>query len=78
MEAAREIHRLRIDAPVQVGQVLIEDFMDEKGINVVACRSMPRITLISPGHRKHPSKKRQRVSNRQYNNRKTMHKTHDQ
>ncbi len=44
MEAARKIHELRIEAPVRLGQVLIEDFLGEKDIHVVACRSMDRIT----------------------------------
>ena len=43
MEAARKIHSLRVDAPVKPGQVLIADFMGEKGINVIACRSMARV-----------------------------------
>ncbi len=40
MEAVRKIHALRIKAPVALGQVLIKDFLNEKGIDVVACRSM--------------------------------------
>ena len=43
METARKIHSLRVDAPVKLGQVLIADFMGEKGINVIACRSMARV-----------------------------------
>ena len=43
MEAVRKIHALRIKAPVALGQVLIKDFLNEKGINVVACRSMQKI-----------------------------------
>jgi CxxC motif-containing protein len=44
MEAAREIHALLINAPVKLGQVLIADFMGEKGVHVVACRSMERVS----------------------------------
>ena len=40
IEAARKIHELQVNAPVKLGQVLIEDFLGEKGIDVVACRSM--------------------------------------
>jgi len=43
MEAVRKIHALRIKAPVALGQVLIKDFLNEKGIDVVACRSMQKI-----------------------------------
>ncbi len=43
MEAARKIHQLHVKAPVKLGQVLIKDFLGEKGIDVVACRSMDRI-----------------------------------
>ena len=43
MEAARKIHRLRVQAPIKLGQILIKDFMGEKGIDVVACRSMENI-----------------------------------
>ena len=40
LEAAREIHTIRVKAPVTLGQVLIEGFLGEKGIDVVACRTM--------------------------------------
>jgi len=40
LEAARKIHTLQVKAPVKLGQVLIEDFLGNKGIAVVACRSM--------------------------------------
>ncbi len=40
LEAARRIHQMHATAPVKIGQVLIKDFLDEKGIDVVACRSM--------------------------------------
>ena len=40
LEAARKIHTLQVKAPVKLGQVLIEDFLGNKGIDVVACRSM--------------------------------------
>ena len=42
LEAVRKIHALKVQAPVKMGQVLIRDFMGEKGIDVVACRSMKR------------------------------------
>jgi CxxC motif-containing protein len=40
LEAAREIHTLQVKAPVKLGQVLIAGFLGQKGIDVVACRSM--------------------------------------
>ena len=43
LEAARQIHQLKIKAPVKLGQVLIKDFFGEKGIDVIACRSMASI-----------------------------------
>ncbi len=43
LEAARKIHELQVTAPVEIGQVLIKDFIGEKGIDVVACRSMKRV-----------------------------------
>jgi len=43
MEAARKIHELRVRAPIKLGQILIEDFLGQKDIHVVACRSMERI-----------------------------------
>ncbi|MEJ2283591.1 MAG: DUF1667 domain-containing protein [Desulfobacterales bacterium] len=42
LEAAREIHTLRVKAPVKLGQVLIKGFLGQKGIDVVACRNMER------------------------------------
>ena len=42
LEAVRKIHALKVQAPVKMGQVLIRDFMGEKGIDVVACRTMKR------------------------------------
>jgi len=44
IEAARKIHRLKVNAPVKLGQVLIKDFLGEKGIDVIACRSMEQIS----------------------------------
>jgi CxxC motif-containing protein len=41
-EAIRKIHQLSVEAPVALGHVLIEDFLGEKGVHVVACRSMKR------------------------------------
>ena len=43
MEAARKIHQIKVQAPIKLGQILIKDFMGEKGIDVVACRSMENI-----------------------------------
>lgn len=43
IEAARLIHRLRVEAPVSSGQVLIVDFLGEPGVEVVACRTMVRL-----------------------------------
>ena len=42
LEAAGKIHALQVKAPVKLGQVLIEDFLGEEGIDVVACRSLER------------------------------------
>lgn len=42
LEAARKIHGLHVKAPVKLGQVLLKDLMGEKGIDVVACRSIER------------------------------------
>jgi CxxC motif-containing protein len=38
LQAAREIHRLRVQAPVRLGQVLITDLLGESGMDVVATR----------------------------------------
>lgn len=43
LEAARQIHTIQVKAPVKLGQVLIEDFLGAKGIDVVACRTMDPI-----------------------------------
>lgn len=43
LEAARKIHELQVAAPVEMGRVLIKDFLGEKGIDVVASRSMKRV-----------------------------------
>ena len=43
LEAARKIHELQVKAPVKLGQMLIEDFLGQKGIDVVACRSMEKM-----------------------------------
>ena len=40
MEAVRRIHELQIKAPVAMAQVLIENLLGEKGVHVVACRTM--------------------------------------
>lgn len=43
MEAVRRIHALRAEAPVRLGEVLIEDLLGEKGLKVIATRSMERV-----------------------------------
>ncbi len=43
LEAARKIHEMEVKAPVKLGQVLIKDFLGEKGIDVVACRSIEKM-----------------------------------
>jgi CxxC motif-containing protein len=43
LEAAREIHKLNLEAPVKMGQVLIKDLLGEKGVDVVATRSMEQV-----------------------------------
>ncbi len=48
LEAARKIHELQVVAPVEMGQVLIRDFLGEKGIDVVASRSMKRVADAMP------------------------------
>ena len=45
LEAAQKIHQIKVVAPVEIGQILIKDFLGEKGIDVVACRSMKRVTV---------------------------------
>ena len=42
LEAARRIHEIHVAAPVKIGQILIKDFLDQKGIDVVACRTMEK------------------------------------
>lgn len=43
LEAAKMIHQLVVEAPVQMGDVLLCDLLDDKGIQVVATRSMKRL-----------------------------------
>lgn len=43
MEAARQVHLLRVEAPVMVGQVLMQRLLGEEGVDVVATRSMERV-----------------------------------
>jgi CxxC motif-containing protein len=43
MEAARAIHSVRVQAPVRLGQVLLEDLLGLPGAAVVATRSMERV-----------------------------------
>jgi CxxC motif-containing protein len=40
MEAARAIHQFRCQAPVEIGQVILEGLLGEAGLDVVATRSM--------------------------------------
>ncbi|MFC1680072.1 DUF1667 domain-containing protein [Elusimicrobiota bacterium] len=42
MDAVREIHSLRVEAPVKAGQVLIAGLLGEAGTDVVATRSLGR------------------------------------
>jgi CxxC motif-containing protein len=42
LEAARKIHGLNVKAPVKLGKVLLKDLFGEKGIDVVACRTMAK------------------------------------
>lgn len=42
LEAALAIHGVVVDAPVQLGQVLLRDLLGERGLDVVATRSMER------------------------------------
>ena len=42
-EACKEIHKLRVTAPVKVGEVFIEGLIGLEGVNVVACRTMKRL-----------------------------------
>lgn len=46
LEAVRKIHELHIEAPVGKGQIFIKNFLGEKDIQVVACRTMKR--MIEP------------------------------
>jgi len=41
--AAFEIHKLAVTAPVRLGDVLLKDLLGEKGVDVVATRTMDRI-----------------------------------
>jgi len=43
LEAVRIIHQIRVEAPVKMGHILMEEFMGEQGIHLVASRSMDRI-----------------------------------
>ena len=40
MEAAKEIHALKLKSPVKQGQILIENLLGDEGSHVIACRSM--------------------------------------
>ena len=39
-EAAKEIRRLKVSAPVSMGQKLITGLLGEKDVDVIACRSV--------------------------------------
>ncbi|MEW6673925.1 MAG: DUF1667 domain-containing protein [Thermodesulfobacteriota bacterium] len=54
LEAVRRIHALKVEAPVKMGQVLARDFMGEKGLQVIACRTMQRAGDISQFSRQLP------------------------
>jgi CxxC motif-containing protein len=41
-DAAKLIHALRVEAPVERGRVLVKDLLGEPGVDVVACRGMAR------------------------------------
>jgi len=43
LEAAAKIHELRVAAPVTRGQVLLRDLLGQAGVDVVSCRTMPRV-----------------------------------
>ncbi len=43
MEAAKEIHKSRVKAPIKLGDVILENLLGHEGINVVATRSMSAI-----------------------------------
>jgi CxxC motif-containing protein len=42
LEAARLIHALRVDAPVRMGQVLLENLLGDPAISVVATHTLER------------------------------------
>ncbi len=42
-QAMAEIRRLRAEAPVRAGQVLLRDVTGVPGVDVVACRTMERV-----------------------------------
>lgn len=42
-EAARLLHQIAVEAPVRLGDVLLENFLGEPGVSVVATRTMERI-----------------------------------
>lgn len=42
MDAARAIHALRAEAPVERGQVLLKGLLGDPDVDVVACRTMKR------------------------------------
>jgi len=49
LEAARVIRRLSASAPVARGEVVLAGLLGEEGVDVVACRTMTRISTDSPG-----------------------------
>lgn len=42
MEIARRVHAVRLEAPVSLGQVVLETELRDEPLRVVATRSMPR------------------------------------
>ena len=43
LEAAREVQRIRVTAPVRLGDVLMEGVLGEAGVDVLACRTMDEV-----------------------------------
>jgi CxxC motif-containing protein len=48
LEAARVIRRLSASAPVACGEVVLAGLLGEGGVDVVACRTMMRISTTAP------------------------------
>ncbi len=43
MDAVKIIHNLTVAAPVQMGQILLKDILNQKNADVIATRSMKKI-----------------------------------